>query len=83
MAQIRPLPVRGDVFLDTRGQGRTMRLSWHEDHGVLVLSLWREGVCTGSFRLARRDLPWLLYAVARGFVEGRRGDGRRERPPAG
>jgi hypothetical protein len=42
------------TFADTRGGDRTLRVSWHDDGaGLVVLSLWRDGTCTASFRLPR------------------------------
>ena len=32
---------RGRVFLDARGGDRALRVSWHHEAGVVVLSLWR------------------------------------------
>jgi hypothetical protein len=75
MATARPLPATGEVFLDARGAERVLRVSWHYDADLVVLSLWRDNVCTGSFRLAVDEVPDLIallrsgldtsYAVAR------------------
>ena len=51
----RPLPETGSIFLDARGGDRVLRVSWHVDNGLVVLSLWRDNVCSGSFRLAVDD----------------------------
>jgi hypothetical protein len=37
------------LFADERGVG--LRVSWHHEHSVVLLSLWREDVCVGTFRL--------------------------------
>lgn len=37
-----------------------MRVSWHHESGVVVLSMWRENVCVGSFRLPAEDVPTLV-----------------------
>lgn len=50
------MPRVGDVFDDVRDNGRTMRISCHEDHGTVVVSLWQTALCRGSFRLAADDL---------------------------
>lgn len=60
-----PLPATGEVFLDARGSGRVLRASWHTDAGVVVLSLWREGTCAGSFRLEIEDVPALIGLLRR------------------
>jgi hypothetical protein len=70
MAVVLALPARGDVLLDARGSGRALRVSWHHEGGVVVLSLWHGGVCTGSFRLGNSDVPALVDALVSGLVEG-------------
>jgi hypothetical protein len=75
MATARPLPASGEIFLDARGDDRALRVSWHYDTDLVVLSLWRENVCVGSFRLTVDEVPELIellrsgldtaYAVAR------------------
>jgi hypothetical protein len=75
MARARPLPASGEIFLDARGDERALRVSWHFDTDLVVLSLWRDNVCTGSFRLTVDEVPDLIellrsgldtaYAVAR------------------
>jgi hypothetical protein len=65
------LPTQGEVFDDVRGQGRTLRVSWHGDDGVVVLSMWRQSECTGSFRLPVSDLPDLLRALTDGPLGSR------------
>lgn len=60
MAAARPLPETGSIFLDARGRDRALRVSWHQEAGLVVLSLWRDNVCTGSFRLAVDEVPQLI-----------------------
>jgi hypothetical protein len=43
---------RGDVFIDVRGGDRGMRVSYHQDAGVLVISLWSGRTCRATFQLA-------------------------------
>jgi hypothetical protein len=45
-----------------------MRVSWHEESGLVVLSLWRENVCAGSFRLAIDEVPDLIELLRAGLV---------------
>ena len=68
MATARPLPEAGSIFLDARGGGRALRVSWHQDDGLVVLSLWRDNVCAGSFRLAVDEVPDLI-ALLRGGLD--------------
>jgi hypothetical protein len=58
-----PLPSAGEVFLDARGDGRGLRVSWHPDAEVVVLSLWRGGTCAGTFRLPIEEVPELVRVL--------------------
>ena len=49
-----PSPPGAEFFLDTRGDARSLRVRWHHEDGLVLLSLWRGGECTGTFRLAGR-----------------------------
>ena len=68
MSAVRPFPTTGSIFLDARGGDRALRASWHEDAGVVVLSLWRDNVCAGSFRLAIDEVPDLIEMLRAGLV---------------
>jgi hypothetical protein len=57
----------GEVFLDARGQGRALRLTWHHESDVVVLSLWREKVCAGTFRLSAADVNEFVDALVDGL----------------
>ncbi|MGH3385687.1 MAG: hypothetical protein ACRDO1_14000 [Nocardioidaceae bacterium] len=71
MADVASLPspgtARGEVFLDTRGSGRALRVSWHREVGVVVLSLWRGHGCAGTFRLAQQEVPAFVEALVEGL----------------
>jgi hypothetical protein len=67
MATARPLPATGEIFLDARGGDRALRVSWHYDTDLVVLSLWRENVCTGSFRLTVDEVPELIDLLRSGL----------------
>jgi hypothetical protein len=58
------MPSVGDVFADVRDEGRTLRVSYHEDRGVVVLSLWSGAICRGSFRMNTADVGRLLAVLA-------------------
>jgi hypothetical protein len=68
MLPVTPLPATGEVFLDSRGPGRALRVSWHPEADVVVLSLWTGGTCTGSFRLPVQDVPDLIDALRQGLA---------------
>jgi hypothetical protein len=57
------MPRVGDVFADVRDNGRTMRISCHEDQGIVVVSLWQNALCRGSFRMAAVDLSRFISAL--------------------
>lgn len=64
---MRPLPAAGSVFLDARGGDRALRVSWHSESDVVVLSLWRDNVCVGSFRLAVDEVPDVIDLLREGL----------------
>ncbi len=70
MPAVRPAPKLGSVFVDARGDERGLRVSWHSEADVVVLSLWRENVCTATFRLAVEDVPDLIAALTKGLAHG-------------
>lgn len=57
----------GEVFLDSRGSGRAMRLTWHHEADLVVLSLWRDHLCTGTFRLETCDVAAFVDALLDGL----------------
>lgn len=57
----------GEVFLDARGHGRAMRLSWHPETDIVVLSLWRGEVCAGTFRMPHADVAAFVDALVDGL----------------
>ncbi|MEQ4206486.1 hypothetical protein ABN028_07455 [Actinopolymorpha sp. B17G11] len=68
MSDVTAPPVNGEVFLDARGDERSLRVSWYEQSshdGTVVLSIWREAICVVSFRLEGREVPILIEALAR------------------
>lgn len=75
MAAVRPLPAVGSIHLDARrGEERALRVSWHPDRaepsaGVVVLSIWRGNVCSGTVRLTVEELPGLIASLATALDE--------------
>src|SRR3954454_14461863 len=68
MATARPLPAAGEIFLDARGGDRALRVSWHHECDLVVLSLWRDNLCAGSFRLGVDEVPALIELLRAGLV---------------
>jgi hypothetical protein len=51
------MPRRQEVFVDERGVG--LRLTWHPERELVVLSVWHDRLCTASFRFPVEELPRL------------------------
>lgn len=68
MPPARALPRTGSVFVDARGGDRALRATWHHESGLVVLSLWRDNVCAGSFRLAVDEVPALIEMLCTGLA---------------
>ena len=66
-AEVVAFPARGEVFLDQRGEARTLRLAWHTEADVVVLSLWQADRCSATFRLALEDVPRFVAALVEGL----------------
>ena len=64
MGEVYPMPTMGDVFTDVRGDGRTMRVSYHENREVIVVSLWAGATCRGSFQLAADEVTRLAALLS-------------------
>jgi len=67
MAKGAPVPAAASIFLDARGAERALRVSWHTEADLVVLSMWRENVCVGSFRLAIEEVPDLIGFLSAGL----------------
>jgi hypothetical protein len=63
MERVSPLPSNGAVFFDPRDETRSLRLSYHAEFDVFVLSLWRDSECLGSFQLPVSQSPRLVHAL--------------------
>ena len=67
MAATAPMVLGAEFFLDTRGDARSLRVRWHARDGLVLLSLWRGGECTGTFRLSVDEVPTLIDALRAGL----------------
>jgi hypothetical protein len=54
---LRALPARREVFIDQRDAG--LRVTWHPEQDLLVLSVWHHDRCVGTFRMPIQDVPRL------------------------
>jgi hypothetical protein len=74
MAHVAPTPLDTSVLVDARRGGRAMRVTWHHEageSGLVVLSLWHDDVCVGSFRLEAADVPALVTTLVDGLAVNR------------
>ena len=67
MSTVSPVPDGVEYFLDTRGGARALRVSWHHEADVVVLSMWRGEQCVATFRLAIEEVPELIDALRQGL----------------
>ena len=63
----RPLESPRSIFIDPRAGDRALRVTWHQEAEVVVLSLWRENVCAASFRLSIEEVPDLIASLREGL----------------
>jgi hypothetical protein len=68
MAQVSPLPIRGEVVVDARGGSRALRVSWHPEHGLVVLSIWRGDTCAATVQVDSAEVPHLVDVLVRGLA---------------
>jgi hypothetical protein len=64
-----PLPSHGDVVVGRDRAGRVVRVSGHPEHDRIVLSIWQEGQCLATVRLAADDVPDLVRALVAAAVQ--------------
>jgi hypothetical protein len=56
-------------FTDPRSPARRLAVTSHPEFGVVVLSLWTDDTCTGSFQLPIDDAPRLIAALGTALGE--------------
>ncbi|QKE84625.1 hypothetical protein [Arthrobacter sp. NEB 688] len=66
----RSVPGRSAVVPDARGEGRALRVTWHPEAGVVVLSVWRDNVCVATTRLSPDEAAGLVEVLASGLADG-------------
>ncbi len=45
-----------------------MRVSWHPDHALVVLSIWRGNTCVGTMQVEAAEVPHLVDVLVRGLA---------------
>ncbi|HYG92870.1 MAG TPA: hypothetical protein VD859_04715 [Nocardioides sp.] len=76
MTLVRPMPRKGSMFFDARGDDRALRVSWHDEAGLMVVSMWRENVCVATFRLEADEVPDLITTLVDALRRHRTGESR-------
>jgi hypothetical protein len=71
------------MFLDERGAA--LRVTWHPERDLVVLSVWQDDRCVGTFRMPVQDVPRLsgLLAAALGDWVDQADGGATQPPPGG
>jgi hypothetical protein len=64
VVRLTPVPRVGDLFIDARGDDRTMRVSLHPERSIAVVSLWSSNTCRASFQLPLEDAGRLAELLA-------------------
>lgn len=59
-----PLQRPGWWVADQRGEGRGVRVSAHDEAGLVVLSTWRAGTCVSTVRLRPDEAADLVSGLA-------------------
>ncbi|MGN0064745.1 MAG: hypothetical protein ACI379_10925 [Nocardioides sp.] len=72
-------PPRTQIFRDARNGERYLRVTWHGD--LAVLSLWRDNLCVGTFRLDADEVPDMV-SLLRGGLDDAYEDARERRDRA-
>ena len=63
-----PLPARGRWVWDARDRARAVRVSTHDEVGLLNLSTWRDGTCVGTVKLRPDEVADLVGALTEGLA---------------
>jgi Ser/Thr protein kinase RdoA (MazF antagonist) len=61
---VTPVPRLGDVVVGRDALGRVLRVSGHPRTGRVVISIWQDGTCMGTVRLANEDVRQLGGVLA-------------------
>ena len=61
---VTPVPRLGDVVAGRDGVGRVLRVSAHPNSDRVVLSIWQDGTCLATVRLAGQDVGHLAAVLA-------------------
>jgi hypothetical protein len=60
---VTPVPRIGDVVVGQDAVGRVLRISAHPGNDRVVLSIWQDGRCLATVRLATGDVERLAHVL--------------------
>lgn len=63
----RPVKRRRVLIADTRADGRYLRVTWHAEEKMFVLSTWSDEVCSGAVRIPVDRAPDLINLLSDGL----------------
>jgi hypothetical protein len=66
---VSPIPSRGDVVVGRDVVGRVLRIGAHPESDRVVLSIWQEGRCLATVRLASADVPDVVRSLTAALVD--------------
>jgi hypothetical protein len=69
MGAVSPLPRTGTVLPDATRFGRSLRVSWHKDRSLMVISVWQSDTCVATFHVAATDIAALTGALLEGPLD--------------
>jgi hypothetical protein len=66
---VSPIPNRGDIVVGRDVVGRVLRIGAHPESDRVVLSIWQEGRCLATVRLACADVPDVVRSLTAALVD--------------
>ena len=63
----RPIKRRRVLIADARADGRYLRVTWHAEEQMFVLSTWANEVCSGAIRIPVDKAPDLINLLSDGL----------------
>lgn len=65
---VSPLPRNGATLTGRDRSGRTLRIAQHRESSRVVLSVWQDGTCLATVRLAPHDVADLVGELTRSLL---------------
>jgi hypothetical protein len=62
------IPQQGGWHIDSKRPGHYLRVSGHQELGLVVVSVWRDGECVATHELPTADVPDVIALFAKAVV---------------